>query len=274
MNQTVSVPASGTFVFINNRDRQNLSESAFDFNVPNLDFSSHDIRTYNCVVKQVIVRNLISNVQFDKNDSLSVAVNGVDQAELQVIPGNYNATVMASTLQTYLRTIDINFSVNYDTDRLKLFITVPVGKTLMFKRPQVFNNYWDQDKLTYPSKYDRFLELCGLVDNANITYPAGVFYAMNPVLLGGTAYVDVNIRAGLDVMHSCGMNMDTIVRVPMDVAYGEEKHYEPGISACFSLDINYLRNLRITLVDEWGLMMDVPDNTLVSLSLLMIPIEG
>lgn len=274
MQQTVSVPASGTFVFINNRDRININESAFDFSVPNLDFSSNDIRTYNCVVKQAIVRNLIPNVQLGKSDAFAVEINGVAVNELQVLPGNYNALVLASTLQTYLRTFDVGFSVGYDTDLLKLYITVPAGKTLKIKRPQVFTNYWEQQKLTYPSKYDRFLELCGLVDNADILYQPGVFYGINPVLLGGTAFVDINIRAGLDVMHTCGMNMDTIVRVPMDVPYGEEKHYEPGLSACFGLDMNYLRNLRITVVDEWGQMMDVPDNTLVSLSLLMIPIEG
>lgn len=274
MQQTVSVPASGTFVFINNRDRINIDESAFDFSVPNLDFSSNDVRTFNCVVGQAIVKNLIPNIQAGKSDSFAVEVDGTPAAELQLIPGNYNALVLASALQTYLSDIKPGFTVGYDTDLLKFYITVPASTTLKILRPQVYTNYWEQQKLTYPSKYDRFLECCGLVDNAGIAYPTGVFYGANPVNLGGTSFVDINVRAGLDVMHSSGMSMDTIVRVPMDVPYGEEKHYEPGLSACFALDMNYLRNLRITLVDEWGQMMTVPENTLVSLSLLMIPIEG
>lgn len=275
MNQTVSVPASGTFIFINNRDRQNIDEPAFDFTVPNLDFNSNDVRTYNCVVKQVIVRNMIPNVQSGVSDSFAVEVLGV-QAELLILPGQYNILTLADTVQTFLTTnFGGGWTVVYDSDLFKILITVPVGQTLKILRPQVFNNYWEQNKLTYPSKYDRFLEILGLVDNANIVYTSGAHYGANPVQVNGTAYVDVNIRAGLDVMHSCGMQMDTIVRVPMDVPFGEEKHYEPGLSACFGIDANYLRNLRITLVDEWGNKMpDVPDNTLVSVSLLMIPIEG
>lgn len=275
MNQVIAVPASGTFVFINNRDRINVDEPAFDFTVPNLDFSSNEIRTYQCVVKQVMIRNYIPNVQTGVSDSIIFTVNGVDN-ELVVASGYYNALTLASTIDAFLKLINAGFACGYNSDTFRIFITVPAGVTLVLKRPQVFTNYFDQEKLSFPSKYDRFLEMLGMFQNAKYrrSYTNQTFVGDDPVMLGGTGFVDVNIRAGLDVMHSCGRQLDTVVRVPLDVQFGEDKHYEPGNSACFSIDINYLRNLRVTLTDEWGNKMTVPNSTLFSMSLLMIPIEG
>ena len=275
MNQTISVPASGTFIYINNRDRINVEESAFDFSVPNLEFGSTDIRTMQCVVKQVIVRNFIPNVQTGISDSLIVTINTVDY-ELVIAEGYYDALTLATTLDTFLKAINAGFACGYDSSQYKMLITVPAGQTIVIKRPQVYPNYFDQEKLSMPSKYDRFLEMVGLYPNAKAatSYTNTSFVGGSPVNLGGTGFIDVNIRAGIDVMHSSGRSFDTIVRIPMDVQYGMDKHYEPGESACFAMDMNYLRNLRITLTDEWGNKMSVPQTTMFSLSLLMIPIEG
>lgn len=280
MNQVISVPASGTFVYINNRDRSNYNEPAFDFTVPGLDFGSNEIRSYNAVVKQVVIRNLIPNVQQGISDavvfSIGATVATMTDQTLIVAEGFYDALTLAATIQTFLKTIDAGFACGYDIDTRKLFITVPAGQYLQLKRPVVLAEFVFQDRLTYPSRYDRFLEMMGMITNARdgTIYHNTTFVGADPVYMGGTGFVDVNLRAGLDVMHSNGLQLDTIVRVPIRANYGEDQDYEPGLGACFQIDANYLRSLRITLTDEWGQKMSVPNNTLFSLSLLLIPIEG
>jgi hypothetical protein len=226
-------------------------------------------------VKQVIIRNYIPNVQAGVSDSIVFNVNGTDYTAT-IAEGYYNILTLVTTLDTYLKTIDAGFAVVYDSNSFKVAITVPIGFTLIIKRPVTSTNFFEQEKWSFPSKYDRFLEMIGMFRNAKAatSYTNTTFFGQDPVNVGGTGFVDVNFVAGLDVMHTNGKGYDTITRVPMDVQYGEDKNYEPGLSDCFSMDINSLRNLRVFLTDEWGNKMTVPPNTLFSLSLLMIPIEG
>lgn len=271
MNQVISIPASGITVYINNRDRTNTGESAFNFTVPPLDTQNNTNSAYNVIIKQVIVEHFIPNVQTNVSDSIQFTIDN-NVRELTLVEGFYDAVLIAQSVDTFLKTFDPGFAVGYDLNSLKMFITVPAGHTLMINRPIVFTAFVQQDSLNYPSKYDRFLEMMGMIENTGVNYSNTTFVGSNPCIVT-TAFVDVNFTGFGKVIHSCGKQFNTRVRVPMSVNYGERMHHEPGLESAFHMDQATLRNLRITLVDQWGNMMKVPKGTLVALSLLLIPIE-
>lgn len=269
MQQTESIPPTGVSLWISNRDRVNLGESPYDFFVPPLDLSSTNTQTYTVLLKQVLFKNHLHNVIYLESDLLEIYVNNILYVNV-FEPGYYTASTLLQSIQSFFNTIDTNLIITYDMDEKKFIITVPLNMNFKFKADflQSISPY------RYNTRNLRFLELIGFqdVNQYSVSYEGpALIVANNPVNLYGTSFIDINFQnSTLNSINSTG-SYKTFIRIPITTTYGQLEIFEPGVPVTGNLESSILDNLRILVTDEWGDVVKGPADSLVSLSLLLVP---
>lgn len=267
MQQVESIPPTGTALFISNRDRVTSFESPYDFFLPPFQQSQLNTQSYTVLVKQVLLKNHFYNVIATKCDTLSITVNNVDYINI-FEAGFYSATSLQSSIQSFLTTINANLLINYDSGEQTFSFTIPNGMTFKINGTQSFS----LSPFQYENTITRFSELLGFHEqlNTTITGPT-VYVASNPVNLYGTSFIDVNFNTSLNSMHTSQQVIArTLVRVPITTSYGQLEVFEPTVPITGTLESSALDNLRITITNEWGDIVVGPQNSLFSMSLLLV----
>lgn len=277
MTSTVNtIPPSGSIYSINSKARQYLSEPPLNFTA---NFVNGDIRTlgpgsYKFTVKEVIFENLIPNIS-KYNNVFQVRYNGALNTTV-FNPGNYNINSFMDALDSFLLAIDSNLTANYDVTTGLLSINIPNGSTLIFPREPPLNPFIEENSYLYPGgPLDRFLDLIGFEPqtfcNRAFVGPVTI-KGVSPVNLYGTTFIDVNVNANLGGVHMTNSNLQHLIRIPIDVPYGQVKAYNPTNPNCFNIDSDAIAALRYTITDSWGQPVDtVPNNTGFAMTALIIP---
>lgn len=268
MQQTESIPATGIAVFVSNRDRANIGESPYDFFVPPLDLSSTNTQSYTLLLKQVILKNNLHNVILMESDILEIMVNNILYINV-FESGYYSAINLANSIQSFFNSIPGGIQITYDINECKMILTIPLSTTFKFVDQSVPSTYPYQ----YKTRQARFLELIGFQDKSQTQQEyigATLVVAKNPVNLYGTSFVDINFQnSSINSINSTG-GFKTIVRVPITTIYGQLEVFEPGVPITAVIESSILDNLRILITDEYGDILQGPEDSLVSLSFLLI----
>jgi hypothetical protein len=269
MQVVEAVPPTGISCWINNRDRSNIYESAFDFTMPPLQLSDTSSQSYTLLVKQVLLKNYLYNVVASESDVLSIIVNGVTYDNI-FEPGYYDTTMISNSIQSFLNTINPAITIAYDSQESRFAFTIPNGVTLKFLG---FSSIQSRNTYQYQNAIDRFLEMIGFQQNANKDFVGPtITVGDDPVNLYGTSFVDVNFNgASFPTIHSNQRrNMRTLVRIPITTNFGELEVFEPGVPITSVIEIDTLEKVRITLTNEWGSVLAGPTTTTFAMNFLLV----
>jgi hypothetical protein len=70
---------------------------------------------------------------------------------------------------------------------------------------------------------------------------------------------------------SCAIaNPQTLAEVPLEVDYGQVVFYEPIQERVFQMNPQELQNINISVTDEYGNQVSVPNNTPLRISMTLI----
>lgn len=268
MQQTEAIPPTGISLWISNRDRINIGEEPFDFFLPPLDtLTNTNTQTYTLLVKQVLIRNFFDNVIENNSDILEVIINNDSYVNI-FESGHYSAETLQESIQSFFNTINPNLTITYDLDEKRYSITIPSGISFQFVSPNL--------NILQPYRYrrsHRFLELIGFQDllqvNKSFVGPT-IIVGKNPVNLYGTSFVDINLQStSLPSMNTSG-SLKTLIRIPILSQYGQLEAFEPGVPVTAIIESSSLDNLRILITNEWGEKLQGPNDSLFSMSLLLV----
>jgi len=266
--QSVFLPPTGTYVDINNRFR-NINESAYNFRCPPLTQQFPGVGSFTVQVKRVITQNFIPTIQRGKTDSISITVGGtVHTIVLQ--EGNYSIDTLMAALNTAFQVYDAGLVFTYDYDFQKLTLAVPAAQTFSFNSPTVNGVTYDRPNLMSP--YDRLLQMLGFFYVRNQVY-TGVtsIVADRSVNLIPTNSMYIFINENLNVVSTMLNNPQNIATVPIGLfKFGETVNYETPDPRTFTMTPQMLTGMTISVVDDYGTPVNVPDSTLLDIGFLFI----
>lgn len=269
--QTVeSIPPTGISLFLSNKDRVNYGESAFDFFLPQIDFTELNTQTYTVLVKLVLLKNYFHNIVLNKSDILEIKVNNIIYTNV-FEPGYYTVSSLQESIQSFFTTINPSLTITYDFDEKKFIIYIPSTITFEFVVPNSNPNTYQP--FQYNNRQMRFLEIIGFQNYnqySKLYSTEGFIVAENPVNLYGSHFVDINFQNSSLRSINTTRGLKTLVRVPLTTTYGQLEVYEPSVPITSVLEAQTFENLRIIITDEWGDVVTGPKESLFSLSLLLV----
>ena len=96
----------------------------------------------------------------------------------------------------------------------------------------------------------------------------------DPVQLGGTAFLDINITGNVEALNTAPRQMQTIGRVFISGNYGDTICHQAAMPIPFPLECCSLQSMSIYITDEWNNNVSaIPDSCLFAMRLTLIPID-
>lgn len=181
------------------------------------------------------------------NSRIYISDSGAVQT-LDVPSNSYTGTEIAAALQTLFNaTAGLTgvYTVIYDYQSKLLNISSTVAFLLA------------------TGDYDCYEEL-GF--DSDLFASATSFTSSYPVQLSGTHYIDV-LSNFSSLNFSVSGSTNTLVRIPLDVGFGEIVYYEPQTDDALEVSANQLHEVYISLRDERGYPWPLPKNSHMSLCL-------
>lgn len=273
----ISIPAAGLQFWVNNRNRTNIHEPAFRFQFPSFNMNSCASQQYYAIIDQVILRNFIPTIQAGVNDRISYKYNGNTYTAI-FAQANYDVYDLLQVLETEFKARDPGFAMAYDSTQMKLSLTIPETATsFSILRPILpVTAGVNQDQYTFPSPYDRFLEMCGWFNKQGDQHFTGPFtyVGADPVQLGGTAFLDINVTVEANAINTSKRQMQTIGRVYVNGNYGDTICHQASMPIPFPIDCCVIQSMRIYITDEWNNdVTDIPGSTLFAMRMTLISVE-
>lgn len=273
---------SGTVVgyplYISNKYRNAALEKPFDFYAPDVSSLAGLGRTYQLCLQSCTFTNNFNTVSRDRNDLFLFTVDGT-RYSVVIEDGYYDIYTFMDVINAALGTAIppvAGLEVSYDDVERKLIWNVPAGCTFMLLRESVSNRTGiPVESYLYPARDDRFLELCGSLQEANVGYVGPTtIVGSSPVNLYGTRLLHINLATELGVLTPSYTRAQTIASVPVTVNRGEVEYWQASHLIGHPINGEQLQNLRIFAHDEWEhIVDDVPPNTLFHLTFLLVPVE-
>lgn len=267
MSQVVALPPHGNHIHISNLQRSG-NESAFEFRVPPLGMSLSGVGSYLMQIKHVLTQNAVPTIQRAKSDALRIAVSGVE-TEIVLESGFYHADSLVTALNTAFAAVNPGLIFTYNSDTRTLTLAVPGGITFMFVSP---NQYLDQDRPNFQSKYDRLYAMMGFYTQRDVLYTGATnIIANDPINLVPTMALNVCVNQHMDVYSTSRGNRQVIASVPVgDVEFMAQVSYEPTQPRTFVLNSQALESLQISILDDFYEAIEVPFNTKFDISLTLL----
>ena len=267
MSTTAIVPPYGVSVVISNKHRGKTYDSLLQFDASSLGTFYNNIGHFQAIVKQVIFKNQIYNIN-TKNNHFKFQLNATIY-EFYAPTGDYNADTLVDFLNscftTALPTVNAP-SCSFDTQTQKIIIDCKDETLILISSEQYFstNNY------VYTNAQDRFLEVIGFIQQSNQPL-FGVLEGIDHINLYGTSYITLDINQDAAVISTSRQQYQTIAVVPITSTFSTLQTYEPNISSCFKIDANNLQHIKFTVHDEWGEIVEVAPACLFLVHLLLVP---
>jgi hypothetical protein len=252
----------GIHVHVNNRFRAS-TEAAYNFRIPPMAFGISGVSSYLLQLKQVITQNFIPNVQQGVSDTFQVKYNGTTSS-FTLAEGNYAIDDLVSAINTGLATLNAALQLTYDYSFQRLTIAVPAGTTFSWVSTSTNSTL---QSFTLRQGTDRFLNMIGFIQQKNFVYTGAVnVTASQPVNLVPTSFLNIQVNQNMQVTNSDTANPQTIASVPLDVNYGDVIIYEPQQPRTFMINAQVMESMQITVTDEYGIQIKVPETTGLFLS--------
>jgi len=266
-NQTVALPPTGTYVDINNRFR-NVNEPAWNFRFPPLTEFISGVGSYTVQVRRVVAQNFIPTIQAGKTDRISITVGGVNHLII-LQEGHYNIDTLMAALNAAFGAFGA-FVFTYDYVLQKLTLAVP-AVTFSWNSPFVATGF-ESGRANLPSPFDRLLQMLGFyyIRNRTFTGPTTIV-GDRSVNLIPTNSLAVYVNQNVSVLSSNPNNAQIIATIPMgEFDYGQTVTYEPPEPRTFSMSPQMLQDMTISVMDDYGTAVTVPDSTLLEIGFLLI----
>lgn len=270
-SQTVVLPPTGTYVDINNRFRS-INESAYHFRCPPLTQLLSGTGSFTVQVKRVVTQNFIPTIQKGKTDTMSVTMGGTVHI-IVLQEGHYTIDTLITALNAAFTSAygGAGFLFTYDYTLQILTLTVP-ATTFSFNSPALFGVDYDQPNLMSP--YDRLLQMLGFfyVKNQPFTGPTTIVGDRSVNLIPtNSLYISME-NENLNVISTMANNPQNIATVPIgSYDYGETVSYETPDPRTFTMTPQMLMNMAVSVLDDYGTQVNVPDSTLLDIGFLFIP---
>jgi hypothetical protein len=112
----------------------------------------------------------------------------------------------------------------------------------------------------------------GFLPQVGIAYTGAIAVnAVFPMNLKPTKVVDLNVSFNLNVLHSDPKNWQTMAQIPITASFGDTQVYIPSQPPTFPVHAFDLQNMEITLTDEFGAFIEIPDNCSLLIHLVLLP---
>jgi hypothetical protein len=271
--------SSGLKLFVSNKYRNSKQELPFDFYIPDFSTALGYTQHYMLCLKSCEFTNHFNTVSEGKNDLFVFMVNGTTYQNT-IESGYYDIYTFMDALNAALTNAAVEnsltgLSVSYDSVELKLVWTIPDGCTFSLSRS---NNQSERSAIPYnsylyPNAQDRFLELCGAVENADTAFVGPTTFVSSAVVnLYGTRLLHINLGTELGVLTPAYTHAQTIASVPVTAERGGVNSWTNPFLVGHPITGESLQHLRIYCHDEWEQVVDdVPANTLFHLTFLLLP---
>jgi len=278
MSQVVALPPYGYQCYVNNRFRQDPNEPALQFRIPQFAQLASESRTFLLSVKQVIFQNFIPNIRTGVNDTLKVTATtgGVSTSyTFTLTQGNYNIGSMITALNTaFQASINVGFVWSYNTDLFRMKLTVPSGYSIVFISPPMNQSAYITGRHDFSNATDRLLETLGLYTDSDTTITTGTYTFSDPFNFLNPQFMMVNLNANINVMSSDPANRQTLVCVPLGTSYGSVVDYEVQTPNTCLIQAGEMDILTLYCTDQWGQLINVPQNTSFMIHFLLIPLQA
>ena len=238
-------------LFLDTRDSNNPdtpSSTNWEINLP----SMNNVRGFNIALQNIEIPNTVYPIN-SKNNKIYFAENGGETLTAALTENSYTGSTFATEIQTQLNAAGtLVYTVTWDNDAKKLTISVPL--------PDVFE---------FISGGQNAYEEMGFDDS--LFTQGSSFTSDAPINISGSQYIDVitNFSTG---NHSVGTTSNVLVRVPLNVSFGNIIYYEPSTDDPLFVTESNLDEVFITMRDSKGNGWDLPFNANVSLTLKIIPL--
>lgn len=271
MNSSVTL---GYPLYISNKYRNTSNDLPFDFIAPDVSGILGLGRQYTITLLSTTFTNNFNVVVEDKNDQFIFMVNNVKFTNT-IEAGYYDIYTFLDEINAALTNAFVGLVATYDDVDRSIVWTVPAECTFMLVREYISSRGGiNVDSYLYPARDDRFLELCGALQQGNVAYAGPTtFESGSPVNLYGTRLIHINLGTELGVLTPTFTRTQTIASVPVTVERGQVEYWQSSHLIGHKINGEQLQNLRIYATDEWEhIIDDVPANTLWHLTFLLTPV--
>lgn len=229
-------------------------------------------------------------VQFRNPTATSDAVPKNTPIKVTIPQGYYIPSTLATAIQLAINTLITAepwgtnpVSVTYSSTFVALVVKFNSSDLTV---QMAFCSSTSESTIGFPATLPsvRFYQMSGLtpytIEANNPSCWQGVFlFTYNPtsgipVSMGGSDYVDIvtNMHTSTTYHSNPGLT-HTIARIPLGNLFStiSWQRNTDEVSAVV-VDQNYMKDLRIALIDEWGLPFTLPDNQSVAMTFRLVPI--
>lgn len=270
LSTVVTLPPHGIHVYINNRFREYNAPST-RFRVPTFNGTGRD-GSFLVQVRKVIIDNYVPNIT-DQCNTVTFSINGVLYT-IVLQTGNYSVDRLVAAFNTeFTARFGTSLVMVFDSATYSLVMNVPAGCVFIWVKTMV-SGLTTQARWDLQVPQDRLLSMMGFLPQAGISYTNTTLVATYPLNLKPTKAIDINVSFNLKVLHSDPKNWQTMVQVPILVNYGETQVYMPNAPPTFPVEAFNLENMLITMTDEFGQLLSLPDNASMLMHLVLFPQAG
>ena len=246
-----------SLLFLSTRDQQanDVNNAYWNINMPRLE----TLRSFKLSLQNIEFPNTVYPINAT-NQSITVEeVTGLLSFPVIIPSQNYSAPELKTTLISILNTASASFgntltyTVTYDT-QTKKFTIGSSGSGFRFVAINL----------------DAYQEL-GFDEGGLSFSTAGTTHTGDwPVHLAGTNFIDV-VTNFSTFNHSVGTTSSVMVRVPINVPFGNLVFYEPSTDDDMFITSSQLNEVYMQLRDDKGYLWPLPNNAHVSLTLKIEP---
>lgn len=205
-----------------------------------------NMENYGISLESVHLPNAVYPIN-SNNNKLYLSENSGATLTITIPPNNYDGDEIASELQTQLNAVGtLTYSVSYDVQSKKLTASVNLPDTFGFVE----------------GSNDIYRELGFGTLNGQVSS----YVADYPLNLSGTQYVDLQADISSHNYSSNGKS-NILERIPIDSSFGSIVYYQNSTSDYVALSEDSINTLEIRLLDDRGLLWELPRNAQVSMVL-------
>lgn len=159
----------------------------------------------------------------------------------------YTGSQLASALKTAMDAAGTNvYTITYDSQSLKITIAT------------------DGTSVAVTTGTNSMNDELGIDSTQAFSDPYVCAYAVN---LSGTKYIDVDIRNYNNLNVSSSSSSAPLYRIQMAVPFGSIMYHRAFQNEMIRIHVNELRNLTINLYDDKGILISIPDNHHISMTM-------
>ena len=248
-------------LYINSKDRQ--EGDANNFRLPITGFLKN-IHVSSIQLRSCTIPNAVPTIMSNVNNTPTI--NG---ATTYSIPAGYYAgSTFTAAVQTLLSSYSTGTTVSLST--LTNCLTINVGAS-----PILFDQLPNQSSTLQSKKNqsERFLEVAGMdqlyTTTASNSFPtlgttlaaSTTYYALNPLRLNGTNYVELMTDLQLPTFHTGRGNDNVFARIPLSGSnVPTVTSWEAGIDDVGFPVISSVFETKFYLQDEWGDLFYIPSS--------------